>query len=85
MLNLHRTAVARGARHMTLEVRVSNQPAQAMYRRFGFETEGLRRNYYAESNEDALIMWSHHIDGPDHASRLARIEAAIGGSTEAEA
>lgn len=80
LLNLHRAALARGARHMTLEVRVSNQAAQAMYRRFGYEIEGMRRNYYGEK-EDALIMWAHHIDRPDHAQRLAAIEAGVGGST----
>ena len=81
LLNLNRAALARGARHLTLEVRVSNTAAQAMYRQFGFETEGLRKNYYAETKEDALIMWVHHIDSPAHAARLAAIEAGIAGTT----
>jgi ribosomal-protein-alanine N-acetyltransferase len=81
LLNLSRAALARHARHMTLEVRVSNVAAQSMYRRFGFETEGVRKNYYAESKEDALIMWVHGIDGPGHLERLAAIEAGIGGGT----
>ncbi|MBV9660768.1 MAG: ribosomal protein S18-alanine N-acetyltransferase, partial [Acidimicrobiales bacterium] len=77
MLDLYRQAQARGARHMTLEVRVSNHPAQRMYRRFGFETEGVRKNYYAESQEDALVMWARDIDGPESATRLAEIEADV--------
>lgn len=81
LLNLHRAALARGARHMTLEVRVSNTAAQNMYRRFGYETEGLRKNYYAETKEDALIMWAHDVDSPAHAARLAAIEAGIRGDT----
>lgn len=81
LLNLTRTAVARGARHMTLEVRVSNAPAQQMYRRFGFETEGVRKNYYAESREDALIMWVHGIDTPGQAARLCTIERSLTGPT----
>ena len=81
MLNLNRAALARGARHLTLEVRVSNTAAQAMYQRFGFETEGLRKNYYAETKEDALIMWVHQIDSPAHTARLAAIEAGVGGTT----
>jgi ribosomal-protein-alanine N-acetyltransferase len=81
LLNLTRTAIARGARHMTLEVRVSNGAAQHMYRRFGFETEGLRKNYYAESKEDALIMWVHGIDCSDHTARLSTLEADIAGDT----
>ena len=41
----------------TLEVRVSNAPAIALYERFGFLTAGLRRRYYQDNQEDALIMW----------------------------
>ena len=81
LLNLARTAPRFGARHLTLEVRVSNVAAQALYGRFGFRTEGLRKNYYAESNEDALIMWAHGIDSPEYLSRLAEIEAGIAGET----
>ena len=81
MLNLARAATGFGARHLTLEVRVSNTGAQAMYARFGFQTEGLRKNYYTESNEDALIMWAHDIDTADYAERLASIEDGIAGAT----
>jgi ribosomal-protein-alanine N-acetyltransferase len=80
MMNLSRAAIARGARHMTLEVRVSNTAAQHMYARFGFQTEGRRKKYY-ESKEDALIMWVHDIEGPQHADRLATIDAGILGDT----
>ncbi len=81
MANLVRASAARGARHLTLEVRMSNEPAQAMYRRFGFEVEGVRKNYYAESNEDALIMWSRDVDTPAYAHRLEAIEAGVRGAT----
>src|SRR5262249_47535806 len=81
MLNLARASVGRGARHLTLEVRVSNAAAQAMYRRFGFETAGVRKNYYAETNEDALVMWVYDIDGLAYSDRLVAIEAGIRGTT----
>jgi ribosomal-protein-alanine N-acetyltransferase len=81
LLNLARASVIHGARHLTLEVRMSNAAAQAMYRRFGFETAGVRKNYYAETNEDALVMWAYHIDSPAYADRLAAIEAGIHGTT----
>jgi hypothetical protein len=55
-----------------------------MYRRFGFQPAGIRKNYYVETNEDALVMWAHDIDTPAYAARLARIEADIPGSTHAE-
>ena len=41
----------------TLEVRVSNREAIAMYERFGFRSAGVRRRYYHDNGEDALIMW----------------------------
>jgi len=41
----------------TLEVRISNQEAIRMYESFGFRSAGVRRRYYHDNNEDALIMW----------------------------
>jgi ribosomal-protein-alanine N-acetyltransferase len=41
----------------TLEVRVSNRPAIAMYERLGFRSAGVRPRYYQDNGEDALIMW----------------------------
>lgn len=41
----------------TLEVRVSNRPAIAMYERLGFRSAGVRSRYYQDNGEDALIMW----------------------------
>ena len=51
-----RKADARGVRQMFLEVRVSNAAARALYAAFGFFEVGLREKYYADNNEDALIM-----------------------------
>ena len=45
-----------GITDITLEVRVSNRPAIALYEGFGFESAGIRRGYY-QNGEDALIMW----------------------------
>jgi ribosomal-protein-alanine N-acetyltransferase len=44
-------------RGYTLEVRVSNAGAIALYERLGFEQRGVRRGYYTDNREDALIMW----------------------------
>ena len=44
-------------RGYTLEVRVSNTGAIALYERLGFESRGVRRGYYTDNREDALIMW----------------------------
>ena len=46
-----------GRRGYTLEVRVSNRAAIALYQRLGFQARGIRRGYYTDNREDALIMW----------------------------
>ena len=56
MLRLVTEAIARGARTLSLEVRVSNLPAQSMYGKFGFSVVGVRKGYYIETKEDALVM-----------------------------
>jgi ribosomal-protein-alanine N-acetyltransferase len=50
-------------RGYTLEVRVSNLAAIALYERFGFATSGVRRGYYTDNREDARIMWKDPIGG----------------------
>ena len=74
LLVLAREAIARGATALTLEVRMSNDGAQDLYRRFGFGPVGVRKNYYQEVNEDALVMWVHDIDQPEYAELLGSIE-----------
>lgn len=44
---------------MTLEVRMGNAPAQALYHKYGFRAEGIRKNYYQDTKEDAIIMWKY--------------------------
>lgn len=46
-----------GALRMTLEVRVSNERAQNLYRKFGFEEGAIRKQYYTDNMEDAIVMW----------------------------
>ncbi len=46
-----------GMERMTLEVRASNMPAQRLYERLGFVKAGVRKGYYSDNREDALIMW----------------------------
>lgn len=48
-----------GIRHHTLEVRRSNLAAISLYEKFGFQIEGVRKGYYVNNREDALIMWRH--------------------------
>ncbi|MEA2844219.1 MAG: [ribosomal protein S18]-alanine N-acetyltransferase [Actinomycetota bacterium] len=81
MLALARDAIARGVVGLTLEVRVGNVAAQQLYRQFGFVPAGIRKNYYVETNEDALVMWAHDIDADDYRRRLDRIQAEVPGVT----
>lgn len=55
---LMRTASYLGAKRMTLEVRASNHIAQSMYDKLGFVSAGIRRGYYTDNREDAIIMWT---------------------------
>ena len=54
---LFELTAGRGRRGYTLEVRVSNSEAIALYERLGFKPRGVRRGYYTDNREDALIMW----------------------------
>jgi [ribosomal protein S18]-alanine N-acetyltransferase len=55
--NMIEVAKGLGAVKMTLEVRLSNIVAQNLYKKFGFEEKGIRKGYYSDNGEDALIMW----------------------------
>ena len=44
---------------ITLEVKISNYNAQKLYIKYGFKPEGFRKNYYKDTNEDAVIMWKY--------------------------
>lgn len=86
LLEATRGAIDDGAQAMTLEVRVSNTGAQALYRSFGYQPVGVRKNYYSDNGgEDAIVMWAHEITGSAYAERLARIEAGLPGTTHGSA
>jgi ribosomal-protein-alanine N-acetyltransferase len=81
LLRLTDAALERGVKNLTLEVRISNQPAQELYRRFGFVPAGIRKGYYVETNEDALVMWANDIDTAAHGARLDAVAGTITGTT----
>lgn len=57
LLELLRQGEARGTKAFLLEVRAGNAPAIRLYEGLGFERKGLRRNFYEQPREDALVMW----------------------------
>ncbi len=77
LMDMVKEAIDRGVNNLTLEVRASNEAAQALYRRFGFVPVGVRRGYYEETHEDAIIMWDNSIRDPEYANRLALIESRL--------
>ncbi len=70
-------AVDMGAEAVSLEVRVTNWRAQRLYARFGFRPVGVRRNYYQEVGEDALIMWADEVRSSAYLARLRVIADAL--------
>lgn len=73
LLGLIDRAMARGARWMTLEVRPSNTVALALYHKFGFRDVALRKRYYSDNGEDALVMWSGNLNDPESQVRLEAV------------
>jgi [ribosomal protein S18]-alanine N-acetyltransferase len=80
-----------GARWMTLEVRATNYIAQSLYRKYTFKEMGVRRRYYSDNGEDALVMWTDAMDSEsfqttfdknEHklAERLGAAEVRLGGT-----
>jgi ribosomal-protein-alanine N-acetyltransferase len=61
---------------LTLECRVSNTGAQALYQKYGFTEAGLRKRYYTDNNEDALIMTTPPIRTPDFRARFEQLREA---------
>jgi len=66
-----------GASVMTLEVRVSNHVAQGLYRKYGFNNEGVRRRYYSDNGEDALIMTSGNLTSAAYQAHYQELKRAL--------
>lgn len=73
-----------GIRDCTLEVRISNKRAKQLYQRFGFAPVALRRGYYHDNGEDAIIMWLYDLDSDPERLRRCRIRASLEGGENGE-
>ena len=69
-------AAARNAETLTLEVRKSNTAAQALYEKYGFVEQGIRKRYYSDNREDALIMTTDSIQMESYAVRISDLKRA---------
>ena len=75
MLHIVDRVLEMGARHATLEVRMSNRAAQRLYSKFGLAPVGVRKDYYA--NEDALVMWATDIDAAEYLVRIEQLRSGL--------
>ena len=78
LLSAIERAIERELRRVTLEVRVSNHVAQNLYKKYGFTERGLRKGYYTDNREDALIMTTPLILTETYKTRLRDLAAAYG-------
>ena len=70
LLALLEEAIVRGASHVTLEVREGNRAAQSLYRKFKFRDAAIRKSYYTDNGENAIVMWADEVNSPDYANHL---------------
>jgi len=66
-------AIVMGAARATLEVREGNLVAQRLYHKYGFRNVGVRKNYYTDNSENAIVMWVDDIREPEYAERLREL------------
>jgi len=77
LVHLLHEAIKRGASWITLEARRSNEVAHSLYRKYGFSTIAIRRAYYSDNGEDAVVMWAGHLRGDLYRQRLATLERGL--------
>jgi [ribosomal protein S18]-alanine N-acetyltransferase len=75
-------AMSRGAHRVTLEVRERNMVAQNLYRKYGFAPAAIRRGYYTDNNENAVVMWISNMYDPDYIDRLRKLKDQLFGAAE---
>lgn len=77
MVGLIEAALGNGANTVSLEVRRSNEAAQTMYERFGFIPVGIRKGYYAETKEDAIVMLVENVNDPEYRQLLDDLSRSV--------
>lgn len=77
MFALMDAAIGRAASAVSLEVRKSNLGAQKLYELFGFQPVGIRKGYYIETGEDAVVMWAGDVNTAGYLRRLNRLRQTL--------
>ena len=76
MIGAIELARRRGSRVVSLEARASNRVAQALYSKYGFKKTGVRKGYYADNREDAIVMTTDPIDSPAYQQTLESLKGS---------
>jgi ribosomal-protein-alanine N-acetyltransferase len=74
LLSLIKIAIEKGVKRLTLEVRKSNVKARELYKKFGFSEAGIRKGYYHDNKEDAIILWTNNINSNSYKKLLKKFE-----------
>jgi ribosomal-protein-alanine N-acetyltransferase len=77
LLGLIDQAYELDVQQLTLEVRVSNVAAQQLYAKYGFSCVNIRKRYYTDNNEDAMIMWTDDIRNPEYRQRTSELRTQL--------
>lgn len=77
LIDVIREGIKRGAERATLEVRERNTVAHNLYLKYGFEDVAVRKNYYSDNGENAIIMWANDLILPPYQAMLADYEARL--------
>ncbi|MEW6189138.1 MAG: ribosomal protein S18-alanine N-acetyltransferase [Actinomycetota bacterium] len=77
MLTMAKWALKSGIQWLTLEVRRSNLVAQNLYKKFGFYKVAIRKGYYSDNNEDAIVMWTGDITSPNYKKLLEKMGRSL--------
>jgi ribosomal-protein-alanine N-acetyltransferase len=85
LLSLMERGIVAGAERATLEVRTSNQIAQRLYSKYGFEIVSQRKGYYSDNNEDAYVMTTPSFATPEFRASLARQHSRLYARLQAQA
>lgn len=70
-------AILHGANRATLEVREGNLIAQNLYCKYGFKNTAIRKNYYSDNQENAIVMWAEGLREPDYLERMRELKRRL--------
>lgn len=77
LIALMEEAILQGAHRATLEVREGNRAAQNLYRKYNFYNAAVRKNYYTDNGENALVMWANDVHTPAYQSHLREMRRRL--------